>query len=1051
MPRAKATGAKSRNSALAQHANLFQLQPLEKRVFLSATPSSVLTKAMRQEIIDHWVGSNKATLQTKLNTGNGAFDNSLLGYMTARSGNTFFWKTSDVAGIQDFINNNLDPATVISNANHIVAHQFPDGNSASYSVQLPAGDIDWTHTTSNSEFVQTQNRMAFWQDLAQAYISTGDTQYTNELIAQLSSWSAQFTSLSDPNTWETHNPPWQPLDVAFRADNWTWAYQMVLGSAGWTGDANTLFIYQLYKQGDFLRRVTPYALTSNRSLFEATGLMEISQLMPEYDNAADWETYGRNLLFNAMDGQINPDGGHAESSPGYAGNVIESLLEMYWLDQKRGDSSAWDGPRLTRLTNAAKSYVQLLTPNGNLPALSDTYRTTAATFFDRARIVLNNTTDFPAAKPRLRDVWLFGSTTANGLLGSPIYPSLPNRGSSYSMTDSGYYIMRSGADSSARQLTFDAGPTGGQHGHFDLMSFELFGYGAPLISDPGLYTYDTSARRNWAVSTQAHNTINVDGASHAALEGIDNPSISVGSLSSVAGGYQITASHRGYAGLLGSPVVSRSMWFDGTGVMLIADWGESTTSHTFSTSFLLPGTGNTSSNLGAGTIRTTNGGGNVKIEALNLASGQNAYKDSNIPSTSTPVFTSSDPDAHIADAATKFHVDQTGTFAGFVTLINAYSGGSVPNITASLVGTPTAGGSYQVQIYRNGVASELITFTQPTLERPGTDFRPGATDGGANDIAWDSSGRLHMVFNDRGEKNLKYSVRDTNGKWSIIQTIDAGFEAGGYPSIALDSNGNPAVAYFDGNGGNLKYAKLISGAWQVETVDSAGSVGLYPSLVMSRNNGAMIGYYKRTTGDLRLAVQVTGGWQITNIDTTGDVGRCTSMMLDPNRPTASKIAIAYDDSNGGTKKFAIQSGTGYAITTVDNTTPTGGGYTSLAAEPYQDSGSYHFVMSYYDSSNSALKFARRNNDATWGASTVIATGVQGLYTSLLYDAGDRPNIFFFKKTNVTSYRAVKKSGAWQFTYLGTGGREAQAARKSTGEIGLTNLDADGIRVDILPS
>jgi hypothetical protein len=174
-------------------------------------------------------------------------------------------------------------------------------------------------------------------------------------------------------------------------------------------------------------------------------------------------------------------------------------------------------------------------------------------------------------------------------------------------------------------------------------------------------------------------------------------------------------------------------------------------------------------------------------------------------------------------------------------------------------------------------------------------------------------------------------------------------------------------------------------------------------------------------------------------------------MLDPNRTDSSKIAIAYDDSANGTKKFAIQSGTGYAMSTVDNTTPTGGGYTSLAFEPYKDGDKYHPVMSYYDSTNSALKFARQNNDGSWAASTVISQGVQGLYTSIVYDLGSRPNIFFFKKTNVTAYRAVKKSGAWAFTYLGTGGREIQTAKKADGAVAYTNLDSDGLRVEVLPS
>jgi hypothetical protein len=1011
-----------------------------------AAPADVLTKAVRQELVNNWTGSNKAELQAKLNENKmGAFDGLLLDYMINRSGQTFFWKSTDVAGIVQFFKDNFSTSSTISNADNIVAHRFPNGNSGTYDVQLPAGDINWSTTNSNSEFVHTQNRMDFWVDLAQSYAITGDAKYVNEMIDQMSSWSAQNPALADPNTFTEIK--WYPLDTAMRAENWTWAYQMVLGSSGWTGSANTLFLYKLWQHGDFLRRVTPYALTSNRSLFQATGLLEIAQLVPEFGAAPEWETYSRNLLFNAMDAQINADGGHAESSPGYAGQIISLLLESYWLDQQKGDAGAWTGARVSRLSNAMESYIQLLSPDGKLSALSDTYRTSALTMLDKARIVLN-TTVYPSAKPRLRDVWLFGTSRTQPLLTSPVNPALNDRGLTYSMPQSGYFVMRSGPSSTAKQLIFDAGPTGGQHGHYDQLSFELFGYGAPLIADPGLYTYDTSVRRNWAVSTPAHNTISVNGLNAAPLEGVGNPGLQSSGIVSVAGGYQITASQRGYQYLPGSPVVSRSIWYDGDGTVLVVDWGEGTSSNTFSTSFLLPGTA-TSSDLAAGWIETNNAGGNVRIQSL-LQPGQNAYKQTKINST-TNVFTSSDPDGGLAQDATRFHIDQTGNFAGFVTLINAFTGATAPNVTANLIGTITAGGSFQVQIVRNGVAAETITFQPPALDRPGTDFRPAGSDAGANDIAFDASGRLHMVFNDRGEKNLKYSVRDTNGKWSIPQTIDNGYEAGGYPSLALDSKGNPAVAYFDGNGGNLKFAKMVGGAWQVETVDSAGSVGLYPSLVMSRNDGAMIGYYQRTKGDLRLATQQAGGWAISTIDSVGDVGRCTSMTLDPNRPTASKIAIAYDDSTTGVKKYAIQSGTGWAISTVDSTTPTGGGYTSLAFEPYQDGGKYNPAMTYYDSSNSALKFSRQNPNGSWANSSVISAGVQGLYTSLFYDVGNRPNIFFFKKTNVTAYRAVKKSGAWAFTFLGTGGREAQVARKASGALAFTNLDSDGLRVEDLAS
>jgi hypothetical protein len=92
----------------------------------------------------------------------------------------------------------------------------------------------------------------------------------------------------------------------------------------------------------------------------------------------------------------------------------------------------------------------------------------------------------------------------------------------------GYYVLRSGwgdqteAYQDERYLIFDCGPLGvGNHGHFDLLSFEAYAYGTPLIMDPGRYTYDESGPVNWRVrfrSTAAHNTVLVDGRNQARYE-----------------------------------------------------------------------------------------------------------------------------------------------------------------------------------------------------------------------------------------------------------------------------------------------------------------------------------------------------------------------------------------------------------------------------------------------------------------------------------------------------------------------------------------------------
>src|SRR6185503_12223515 len=106
----------------------------------------------------------------------------------------------------------------------------------------------------------------------------------------------------------------------------------------------------------------------------------------------------------------------------------------------------------------------------------------------------------------------------------------------------------------------------------------------------------------------------------------------------------------------------------------------------------------------------------------------------------------------------------------------------------------------RVQLTKNGVSQE-VDFSPPPVY--GLDAN-ATTRGTYNDIAYDSSNRLHMVWADRDTGNLLYAIRNaTTGKWSaptIIDTAATPDAAGGYQyiSLAIGGNGAPAVAYFDG-------------------------------------------------------------------------------------------------------------------------------------------------------------------------------------------------------------------------------------------------------------
>jgi hypothetical protein len=973
----------------------FALSRLESRLMLSATPENVLSIADRQALLAAWSGPNKAQLASDLSAGNySGFDTDLLSYMQSRTDASFYFKPGDVNNDLSFIQSEIGTSNITSAADNIVAHEFPSSPNAtdSNSTQLPAGDVNWV-PDSGSNFSYSLNRQAFWVPLAEAYRLTGNTAYSTELTNELASWSSQSPALANANSWPSAGPNWQLLDTSIRATNWLWTYSLMVGTSGWTPEANTLFLYKMEQTGDFLRNATPIEIDDNRAVLQYSGLVGISDLFPEFSNAANWSSYGHSQLFAAMNAQIYPDGSEREQSPGYTEVVLNSLLDTDLLDQD--NNYTWPSAQTQLLNSAVTSFEQLLSPNGNTTAMGDTYRESAAPIWLGADLILN-TDAYPAARARASDVLMFGASTAGNYLSNPVTPALPDRGLAYAEPDAGDYVFRSGSDSNAQQVTFNAGEKGGNHGHFDLLNFELFGYGKPLISNPGMVSEDASSARAYAISTPAQNSISVDGLNTGDLEGMNNPAIQVNQWDPESDSVQVTATHEGYGYLPGSPELTRSIWYGYGNTMLVVDWAVASASHTYTVGFNLPGA---AAMNGDDSIQSTNGGGDVKITPL-LTSGKsfNAV-NSFVSNTASP---DESPAVHYSES-------QQGNFSAFANLITTYNGSTPPDVTATVLNTPSVGGAITIALTENGVTRD-ITFTPPMPTIPNHN---GTVAGTQASLAYGSNGTLYMAYYSPTDGHLYYTTRVASGLWSPVQIVDNSANVGQMPSIALDSNNNPGIAYYDAANGDLKYAYLdpTANSWQVQTVDSHGTVGEYPSLAFSRHNGPAISYYDVSHHALKLAIQGGSAWQIQTVDHSGKVGTYTKLSLDPSRPTASKWAISYDDASNGTVRFAIQERSAWTIYTVG----TGSGPSSLAFD-----GSNLPALAFYDRKDNSVDIARYSvHSQSFSASPITSS-----------KSGQNPNLLFTKKGVATVFydgaasrviESVQSGGGWSAKKLGNGG------------------------------
>ena len=155
-------------------------------------------------------------------------------------------------------------------------------------------------------------------------------------------------------------------------------------------------------------------------------------------------------------------------------------------------------------------------------------------------------------------------------------------------------------------------------------------------------------------------------------------------------------------------------------------------------------------------------------------------------------------------------------------------------------------------------------------------------------------------------------VRDSAGRWTR-ERVDAPGSYGGPPSVAVDGEGRPHIAYYDMNKKVLVHAMKGASGWTLETVDASADVGRDASMALDAQGRPHIAYRDETNKDLKYAYWTGSTWSLQQVDTADDVGGTPALALDAQ----GRPHISYEDVTRRNLKYARWSGTAWEVTTVD--------------------------------------------------------------------------------------------------------------------------------------
>lgn len=350
------------------------------------------------------------------------------------------------------------------------------------------GHLNWRYhgPDDDIEWAWALNRHYYFSDLLNAYLKTGNPDYSKKIDTDLKDWI--ISSLPYPGA-KSNTELWRGLEVSFRVKVWARIFYGLMNCPELSPATRLLMLSSIPEHAHYLKN---FHSEGNWLTMEMSGLATVATAWPEFTLSPPWLTYSKETMTESLKEQVYPDGVQTELTSHYHEVALDnfSLFRNIFKEANEPLPDLYES-QIEKMWNY---LAYTMRPDGNG--------------------LLNNDSDLDYNRDRItksadeynRKDWLYISS--NGEKG--LKPKGP---SSVFFSWAGQLIMRSGFDKNAQWSFFDIGPWGTGHQHNDKLHLSVSAYGRDLLVDAGRFAYRGEVAnkfRKYATGSLSHNVVLID-------------------------------------------------------------------------------------------------------------------------------------------------------------------------------------------------------------------------------------------------------------------------------------------------------------------------------------------------------------------------------------------------------------------------------------------------------------------------------------------------------------------------------------------------------------